>query len=67
MSDENGTSQGVHYHYHFYGYGPEAAGGYAPQGAPEAAPAPRPSREPARLRAVAGGRVAAATSDWEEF
>ena len=36
-------------------------------GAAEAAPASRPSREPARLRAVAGGRLAAATSDWEEF
>ncbi len=41
MSDENGTSQGVHYHYHFYGYGPEASAGFAPQGAPEAAPAPQ--------------------------
>ncbi|MFH3480645.1 hypothetical protein [Xanthobacter variabilis] len=30
MSDDHGSSQGVHYHYHFYGYGPGE--GFAPQG-----------------------------------
>lgn len=43
MSDDNGSSQGVHYHYHFYGYGPGAdttaapaapTDASAPQGAP---------------------------------